>query len=101
CGATTMSRSVLMILSVVVMSPAQAGHEPGEIQRLIRQLGADKREDREAASKRLEEIGAGTLDALREAAKADTDAEVRHRAARLVKIITKSMTAAMATLCCS
>src|SRR2546421_10558244 len=92
-----MSRSVLMILSVVVLSPAEAGQEAGEIPRLIRQLGAEKREDREAASKRLEEIGAQTLDALREAAKADADAEVRQRAGRLVKIITMNMTAAIAT----
>jgi WD40 repeat protein len=62
-----------------------------EVRRLVQQLGAEKSKDREAAAQKLEGLGAAALAELRSAAKADPDAEVRVRAGRLVKIITKNV----------
>jgi hypothetical protein len=60
--------------------------EPGEIERLIKELGDDSFEVREAAGRRLAEIGAPALPALRKAADA-ADPEVRNRARRLVETL--------------
>ena len=84
----------LVMIFALTFAASGPGQGPEIIDGLIRKLGADKVETREAASKRLEKIGAPALPALREAAKTDTDAEVRLRAGRLVKIITKSIRAA-------
>jgi hypothetical protein len=54
------------------------------VARLIRQLGSPRSAEREAATKRLEEIGEPALDALREAARGSNDAEVQRRAELLV-----------------
>jgi hypothetical protein len=59
-----------------------------EIQRLVDQLGDDQFAAREAASKRLGEIGAAALPALRRAAQS-TSAEVRSRARMLLAQIPK------------
>jgi hypothetical protein len=71
--------------------PAQAVGEPagpgaGEIERLIEQLGSESFEDRQKASKRLEEIGEQALPALEKAA-GSRDAEVRRRAGELAKLL--------------
>jgi tetratricopeptide (TPR) repeat protein len=55
------------------------------IDRLIRQLGSEKFDEREAALKRLKQIGAPALGALREAARKSSDAEVRRRAEQLIQ----------------
>src|SRR5262245_60176420 len=68
--------------------------DAAEISRLVRQLGSEKFETRDAASKRLEAIGAAALGALREAASSSDDAEVKQRAGRLVKVITRRIHAA-------
>jgi hypothetical protein len=57
------------------------------IQRLIKQLGSDEFEERQAASSALGKVGKPALGALRKAAKGSDDAEVRHRAAKLVLAI--------------
>ena len=75
-----------------VMLGAQSGTLRGDsgretdadkIARLIRQLGDDAFPKREAADRELEAIGAPALAALRDAAAASRDAEIRWRAERL------------------
>jgi WD40 repeat protein len=79
------------VASAAALLPLRAGEpKPSEIERLIRQLGSDDFEKREAASKRLEAIGAPALDLLRKAA-ADEDAEIRQRAATLVETIERGL----------
>ena len=58
---------------------------------LIKQLGDDFFDKREAAGKRLEAIGEPALKLLTQAAREDGDAEVRQRAAQLVQNIGKSL----------
>ena len=58
--------------------------DPGEVDRLIRQLGSDAFGKREAASAALERVGEPALDALRRAAADDEDPEVQLRADGLV-----------------
>ncbi|HZT79866.1 MAG TPA: hypothetical protein VFA26_06580, partial [Gemmataceae bacterium] len=62
-----------------------------EVRRLIVQLDDDAPEKRDAASKRLEEIGEPALPLLREAAENGAGAETRVRARSLVKSIEKSL----------
>lgn len=57
-----------------------------EVERLIKQLGSDEFKEREAATKRLQEIGESALDALYKA-EASADAEVRGRAAKIAAAI--------------
>jgi hypothetical protein len=52
---------------------------------LIAQLGSRKFEEREAASKALDDIGLPILDTLRETVSTTRDAEIRRRASELVK----------------
>jgi hypothetical protein len=68
----------------------------GGIARLIKQLGDAAFAKREAASKERETIGPPALAAVRNAAAASADAEIRPRAERLVKRITEA--AALAEL---
>jgi uncharacterized protein (TIGR03067 family) len=58
-----------------------------EIERLIRQLGSDKFQEREAAGKALTAIGMPALEALRATATKSPDEEVRRRAAALVRVL--------------
>jgi uncharacterized protein (TIGR03067 family) len=62
--------------------------------RLIKQLGHDKFAKREQASKELDAIGEPALGALRKAT-SDEDAEIRHRATKIVAIITSRIRAAV------
>ena len=55
-----------------------------QINALVDQLGSPVHSERVAAAKSLDAIGEPALEALREAAKANEDAEVRRRAERLV-----------------
>jgi WD40 repeat protein len=61
-----------------------------EVRKLIGQLDDDSPEKRDAASKRLEEIGEPALPLLRDAAENGTGAETRVRARALIKAIEKS-----------
>jgi hypothetical protein len=61
--------------------------DPACINRLVEQLGADRFNDREAASRALETLGNSALPALQKAAGESEDSEVRRRAARLVAAI--------------
>jgi hypothetical protein len=58
--------------------------QPSEIDGLIQQMGSPKFAEREAASKRLEAIGAPAAEALRKAATASPDIEIRRRAQKLL-----------------
>jgi hypothetical protein len=66
---------------------------PAEIEGLIKQLGSVRYEEREAASKALEEIGVPALDALLKAAADDQDAEVRKRAGEVAQRVELRMRA--------
>jgi WD40 repeat protein len=57
------------------------------IRELIKQLGDDAFDKREAAEKRLAALGEPALELLRQAARDATDAEVRQRAQRAVRAI--------------
>jgi WD40 repeat protein len=65
--------------------PSQEGPDKAHIDRLIKQLGSDDFDAREAASKALEAIGEPALEALRKAASESADAEVCLRANRVVE----------------
>lgn len=74
---------------LALLAPANEPEEPAAAERialLIKQLGADKFQEREEATKALDAIGLSALDALR-AAEKSTDAEVRRRAGDLVAVI--------------
>jgi hypothetical protein len=66
--------------------PVAAAPDDAEIARLVKQLGHDDCDKREAASKRLESIGEPALAALRQAATESGDAEVRGRSAALLRV---------------
>jgi len=60
---------------------------PAEISRLIRQLGSNEFDEREAAGKALAAIGRPALDALLKAVAEGDDAEIHKRASALVKFV--------------
>jgi HEAT repeat protein len=76
-----------VLLSVLGL-PASAAEppQPARLARLIKQLGDEESEKREAAHRALIEIGEGAEKALR-AARGSKDAEVKHRAGQLLKRI--------------
>jgi len=85
--------AVLAVLALSGASAALAGEAGGQkedaesrIPELIRQLGDEAWDKREAASKALEKIGRPALPALRKAAESE-DAEVSARAKRLIEKI--------------
>jgi WD40 repeat protein len=65
--------------------PAKGAVDEQAIRSLIQQLGDDSYEKREAAQKRLIEIGASARDLLRKAAKENPDAEIRFRASQALQ----------------
>jgi uncharacterized protein (TIGR03067 family) len=73
--------SLLACLIFLLAVPTRAEPPtPGEVDRLIRQLGSPSFREREAAAERLRGLGEAALDALREAAENNPDAEIRLRA---------------------
>src|SRR5947207_8412975 len=72
-------------------SGAEPEPAPAVIDQLIQQLGHDEFGQREDASRRLVQIGEPALAALRRAATAHADAEIKHRAATLVRKIEKEL----------
>ena len=78
---------VVVALSVSRLLAADAPSAK-EIDALITQLGDDSETRREAAAKKLEEIGEPALEALRKAAKSHADVDVRLRAGLVLRTIT-------------
>jgi WD40 repeat protein len=74
----SLPRCVALLLLVLPFVPAVADGDT-EVERLIKQLGSDEFDERETATKRLQEIGDPALGALYKAANS-ADAEVRLRA---------------------
>ena len=78
-----------LLLPLPFFPVVAAALDDAEIARLVKQLGDDDFDKREAATSRLKEIGEPALDALHKA-ETSNDAEVRRRAvdiARMVKIL--------------
>jgi outer membrane biosynthesis protein TonB len=78
----------LVGLGLVVGPVAADKDDPAQIDKLIEQLGSGHFQEREAATKALDAIGAPALEKLRAAAQGD-DAEIKRRATDLVKRIEK------------
>jgi RNA polymerase sigma factor (sigma-70 family) len=70
---------------------AEVAPDGRDVERLIKQLGSDEFEEREAASKALKEVGKPALKALDEAATKNADVEIRTRAAALIVAIRDSL----------
>src|SRR5947209_6850965 len=77
-----------LVLAAALLSVRGADPSPDEVAALVRQLGSDSFEEREAAGRLLSAAGKAGLPALRRARDGD-DAEVRRRAAELVRDIEK------------
>lgn len=56
--------SLLLACAVSVPAQSQVKAQPSSVERLIMQLGSDRFAEREAASRKLEEIGELALEAL-------------------------------------
>jgi hypothetical protein len=74
---------MLMLFALASLGPVQ-DQGPGEIDKLIQQLGADDFQAREKASEALKKIGRPAEEALRKAAESP-DAEVRTRAKEILE----------------
>src|SRR5213080_2230450 len=82
---TCLIRCFAGLLLVLPFVPAVADDpDDKEIARLVKQLGSDVFEERDAATKRLKEIGKPALDAL---GKAKDSLEVRRRAEQIIAVI--------------
>lgn len=80
---------VVMVLGLPTF--VVGGPEAGDVARLVRQLGSDKFNQREAAAVALLKVGKPGLGALQAAAKESGDEEVRRRAEKLVLEIQDAM----------
>jgi uncharacterized protein (TIGR03067 family) len=83
----TNTLSVLLVLFITPHAPALRAPSTANAARLIKQLGSDSYEEREAATRALEAMGERALAALRVANQNSGDAEVKLRANRLIKAI--------------
>jgi TPM domain len=83
-----MRSTLYIIVALVLAGPCIALPPPStsEVEHLVRQLGSDEFEQREAASKALEALGERALAALQKVQDAE-DAETRSRARRLIEVI--------------
>src|SRR5262249_5464859 len=76
--------AVLLALAIRAQAAAPPTPSQERIDRLIRQLGSDSFQEREAATRALARMGRAAVPALRRAARSP-DLEVRARAGRLVR----------------
>ena len=84
---TWLPRFFVLLLLVLPFVPVVAVEpDDTEIARLVRQLGSDDFDQREAATTRLKAIGEPALDAVTKAA-TSSDPEVRHRAEDIILTI--------------
>jgi hypothetical protein len=89
---------LLLLLSVHPVRSTPPASAPkkvdtAEIDRLIAQLGSDKFKERQAATKRLAEIGYPALSALRRAIADNKDLQIRRRAELLVQDLENTLEA--------
>jgi WD40 repeat protein len=92
-------RALLLLLGLSLGSlPALAAPPADEVARTIRQLGDDDYDRREAASRRLEDLGLDAWPALRRAKNSEGDAEMRTRCARLLDDGARRLFAPLRTL---
>src|SRR4051794_16682755 len=79
---------LLMVVSMALAAdeeaPKKEEKKKPDVPALVRQLGADTKAERDAASSALEKIGGPALRELRAALLKSTDAEIRKRARQLV-----------------
>ena len=80
---------LVLVLSLVPV--AAAAPDDAEIVRLVKQLGHDEFDQREAATEALNKVGKLALTALSKAATESSDAEVRSRAVALLQVIKDSL----------
>src|SRR5690348_2318877 len=80
--------ALALALGLAAVTAAPAAEAPKvsaeRIAKLVKQLGSDDFDERDKATKELEEIGAPALEALRKAAK-DGDTETKTRAAAILE----------------
>jgi hypothetical protein len=76
------------LLFFSLLGPGRA-HQAKEIESLIQRLGDRRFTEREAASIQLEAIGRPAITALRQAASANKDPEIRRRAGQLLRVCGK------------
>src|SRR5436853_335021 len=74
----------LLVLVLPFVPVVAVDGDDKDIERLVKQLGSAKFKEREAATKRLTEIGEPALDTL---AKATSTLEVRRRAEAIIAVI--------------
>jgi uncharacterized protein (TIGR03067 family) len=80
--------AVALLLAGLPPAVADPVEDAGRIAALVKQLGHDEYAKREEASKALEAAGESALGALRKAANSDDDPEIRHRAGRIIRVVT-------------
>jgi hypothetical protein len=81
-------------LALAAGLPLGAAELPaGRVEQLIRELGSARFRQREAAARELKRVGQSALPALRHAATAAADAEVRRRAVGLLEVLDRKRTA--------
>jgi hypothetical protein len=80
-----------LLIGLALAAPAVSAD--ASLARLIAQLGSDRYEEREVATRDLDALGSAALEALRRAT-TDDDAEVRRRARGLIATIEKRLEAA-------
>ncbi len=81
-----MPRPLLFVLALSLS--CLAGPDPERVSQLVRDLGADSFEAREAAEKALIELGRDALEAV-QAVQGSPDPEVRERAAHVIASIVR------------
>jgi WD40 repeat protein len=76
------------VLAAALFAPSVDAPPANEsVRKLIEKLGSDDFDEREAAAKKLTELGSVAVDQLREAVKSAEDTEVKARASLIVKAI--------------
>ncbi len=83
-----------LLAAVVAVGGFAAAPPPGvpaEVKKLIEQLGDDDADVRKAAARKLEDLGEGVLQPLRQAGKSHADVDVRLRAAVVAAAIEKKL----------
>src|SRR5678815_2336216 len=84
---TLYSRGVMLLLLAPLLSVAAAPPNDTEITRLIKQLDSDDFDTREAASKKLEDLGEPIRSVMEKVAETGGDLETRARAMKVIQTL--------------